>query len=51
MTFVFDGFHSWKRDDGTFKSISVEEMTVVNADGAEYLIAPQEVLLIISLKN
>lgn len=51
MTFAFDGFHSWKRDDGTFKTISVEEMAVVNADGAEYLIAPQEELVLITLKN
>lgn len=51
MTFAFDGFHSWKRDDGTFKTISVEEMAVVNENGAEYLIAPQEDLILISLKN
>lgn len=47
MTFAFDGFHCWKRDDGTEKTISVEEMAVVTATGAEYLIAPQEELILI----
>lgn len=47
MTFAFDGFHCWKRADGTEKTISVEEMAVVTADGAEYLIAPQEDLILI----
>ena len=47
MTFAFDGFHCWKRADGTEKTISVEEMAVVTADGAEYLIAPQEELILI----
>lgn len=47
MTFAFDGFHCWKREDGTEKSISVEEMAVVTANGAEYLIAPQEELILI----
>uniref|UniRef100_UPI004047B201 M24 family metallopeptidase n=2 Tax=Roseivirga sp. TaxID=1964215 RepID=UPI004047B201 len=49
MTFAFDGFHAWKRADGTEKTISVEEMAVVTASGAEYLIAPQEELILISL--
>lgn len=47
MTFAFDGFHAWKRADGTEKTISVEEMAVVTASGAEYLITPQEELIII----
>ncbi len=47
MTFAFDGFHSWKREDGTFKTISVEEMAVITADGAEYLITPQEELILV----
>ncbi len=47
MTFAFDGFHAWKRADGTEKTISVEEMAVITADGAEYLIAPQEDLILI----
>ncbi len=48
MTFAFDGFHAWIRDDGTLKTISVEEMAVVTDIGAEYLIAPQEELILIS---
>lgn len=52
MTFAFDGFYSWKRSDGSLKTISVEEMVVINEVGAEYLIAPQEELVLIpSLKN
>lgn len=47
MTFAFDGFHAWIREDGTPKTISVEEMTVVTKDGAEYLIAPQKDLILI----
>ncbi len=47
MTFAFDGFHAWKRADGTEKTISVEEMAVITADGAKYLIAPQEDLILI----
>jgi Xaa-Pro aminopeptidase len=47
MTFAFDGFHCWKRADGTEKTISVEEMAVITADGAEYLIAPQEELVLV----
>lgn len=50
MTFAFDGFHSWKLKDGGVKTISVEEMAVVNKNGAEYLIEPQEELIIISNK-
>jgi hypothetical protein len=48
MTFAFDGFHAWKRTDGTEKTISVEEMAVVTEDGADYLIAPQEELILIA---
>jgi Xaa-Pro dipeptidase len=47
MTFAFDGFHCWKQADGTEKTISVEEMAVVTATGAEYLIAPQEKLILV----
>ncbi|HAS58613.1 MAG TPA: peptidase M24, partial [Algoriphagus sp.] len=43
----FDGFHTWKREDGTEKTISVEEMAVVTENGAEYLIQPQEDLILI----
>lgn len=48
MTFAFDGFHAWKREDGTEKTISVEEMAVVTKDGARYLTKPQEELILIS---
>jgi Xaa-Pro aminopeptidase len=48
MTFAFDGFHAWQLPDGDTKTISVEEMAVVKKDGAEYLIAPQEDLILIS---
>lgn len=47
MTFAFDGFHSWKLADGNLKTISVEEMAVVTATGADYLITPQENLVLI----
>lgn len=50
MTFAFDGFHCWKQPDGTTKTISVEEMAVVTADGAEYLISPQEELILVGNK-
>ena len=48
MTFAFDGFHAWKREDGTIKTISVEEMAVITKFGAQYLIEPQEELILIS---
>jgi Xaa-Pro aminopeptidase len=47
MTFAFDGFHSWKLPDGSLKTISVEEMVVITKTGADYLIAPQEDLILI----
>jgi Xaa-Pro aminopeptidase len=50
MTFAFDGFHCWKQADGTEKTISVEEMAVVTETGAEYLIAPQEELILVGKK-
>jgi Xaa-Pro aminopeptidase len=50
MTFAFDGFHAWKLKDGGIKTISVEEMAVVKADKAEYLIEPQEDLILIKSK-
>ena len=50
MTFAFDGFHCWKQPDGTTKTISVEEMAVVTDSGAEYLIAPQEELILVGGK-
>ena len=42
QTFAFDGFHGWSREDGTTRTISVEEMVVITDDGAEWLIEPQE---------
>jgi Xaa-Pro aminopeptidase len=47
MTFAFDGFHAWKLEGGELKTISVEEMAVVKEGGAEYLIEPQEDLILI----
>jgi len=47
MTFAFDGFHAWKLPDGNLKTISVEEMAVITENGAEYLIEPQEELVLI----
>ncbi|MFN2431278.1 MAG: M24 family metallopeptidase [Gemmatimonadota bacterium] len=50
QVFAFDGFHSWPWDgepaDAT-KTISVEEMVVVTDEGAEYLVPPQEELILI----
>jgi len=50
MTFAFDGFHCWEQADGTEKTISVEEMAVVTETGAEYLITPQEDLILVGKK-
>jgi Xaa-Pro aminopeptidase len=47
QTFAFDGFYGWPREDGTTKTISVEEMVVITEDGAEWLIPPQEELVLI----
>lgn len=47
MVFAFDGFFSWKLDNGNVKTISVEEMAVITANGAEYLIPPQQDLILI----
>lgn len=47
MTFAFDGFYSWLLDDGKPKTISVEEMVVIKPTGAEYLIPPQQDLILI----
>lgn len=46
-TFAFDGFYGWTRDDGTTKTISVEEMVVITDDGAEWLVEPQEEWILI----
>ena len=47
MVFAFDGFHAWKLKDGKTKTISVEEMVVIREDGAEYLIPPQQELVLV----
>jgi len=47
MVFAFDGFHSWPLTDSTYKTISVEEMAVITETGAEFLIAPQEELILV----
>lgn len=47
MLFAFDGFHAWKLPSGGIKTMSVEETAVVTKDGARYLIAPQEELILI----
>jgi Xaa-Pro aminopeptidase len=52
QTFAFDGFFSWTLPaepggEKATKTISVEEMAVVTERGAEYLIPPQEDLVLI----
>ena len=47
MTFAFDGFHSWTHPEGGTKTISVEEMVVITEGGAEWLVPPQEDLIVI----
>jgi Xaa-Pro aminopeptidase len=47
QVFAFDGFFSWKLPAGGTKTISVEEMAVVTEKGAEYLIPPQEELVLV----
>lgn len=47
QVFAFDGFFGWTREDGTTKTISVEEMAVVTEDGAEWLIEPQDAWVLI----
>jgi Xaa-Pro aminopeptidase len=57
---AFDGFHAWAFDEragatpawgaGT-KTISVEEMAVVTPAGAEYLVPPQERLILVPARG
>ncbi len=48
QVFAFDGFFAWKlATPGETKTLSVEEMAVVTETGAEYLIPPQEQLVLI----
>ena len=50
QTFAFDGFFSWplENDNGDTKTMSVEEMAYITETGANYLIPPQEDLILIS---
>lgn len=49
QVFAYDGFFAWEVPGGT-KTISVEEMAVVTEDGARYLSAPQNDLILIKSK-
>ncbi|MGB3725280.1 MAG: M24 family metallopeptidase [Glaciecola sp.] len=49
MTFAFDGFYSWHLPSGNPKTISVEEMVHITENGAEYLIPPQQQLVLIAV--
>jgi Xaa-Pro dipeptidase len=51
QTFAFDGFFGWSSEDGSTKTISVEEMVVITDDGAEWLIEPQEEWVLVSSEN
>jgi Xaa-Pro dipeptidase len=49
QVFAFDGFFAWElegAEEGT-KTISVEEMAVITAQGARWLVPPQEDLILI----
>jgi Xaa-Pro aminopeptidase len=50
MTFAFDGFYSWLLPNGLPKTISVEEMVQITKNGAEFLIPPQQDLILIDAK-
>ena len=47
QVFAFDGFFSWALPEGGTKTLSVEEMAVVTESSAEFLIPPQEELILI----
>lgn len=53
MTFAFDGFYAWALPGGTrtwgdgTKTLSPEEMVVITASGAEWLVPPQERLILV----
>jgi len=47
QVFAFDGFFSWPLAEGGTKTLSVEEMAVITETGAEWLIPPQEELILI----
>lgn len=53
MTFAFDGFYAWALPGGTTtwgegtKTLSPEEMVVITETGAEWLVPPQDSLILI----
>lgn len=47
QVFAFDGFFSWPLAEGGTKTLSVEEMAVITESGAEWLIPPQDELILI----
>lgn len=53
MTFAFDGFYAWALPGGSStwgegtKTLSPEEMVVITANGAEWLVPPQERLILV----
>ncbi len=49
QVFAFDGFYRWEIEGG-YKTISVEEMAVITEDGAEFLIPPQDELILIRIR-
>lgn len=53
QVFAYDGFFCWYLDENKkeTKTFSVEEMAVVTETGAEYLIPPQEELILIPSKK
>ncbi len=57
MTFAFDGFYAWAQPGGTrnwgdgTKTLSPEEMVVITAEGAEWLIPPQERLILVGARG
>jgi len=53
QVFAYDGFFCWPIEYGgekTTKTISVEEMAVITGKGAQYLVPPQEELILIRVK-
>jgi Xaa-Pro aminopeptidase len=47
QTFAYDGFFSWKLDETSNKTISVEEMVCVTETGARYMNKTQDKLILI----
>jgi Xaa-Pro aminopeptidase len=57
MTFAFDGFYAWALPGGSrtwgegTKTLSPEEMVVITATGAEWLVPPQDRLILIPARR